>query len=83
MLSKETVWIRPLYTRIWHSPVMGIYKGWTEITAIYKIIGEVGFVWVGKIRREKTEPAGSEELRPILKEPLSVVRNHAVLCVWL
>ena len=62
---------------------MGLYKGWTEITGIYKIIGQVGFIWVGKIQRQKTEPAGSEEWKPILKESLSVVQNHPVLCVQL
>ena len=55
----------------------------SEITGIYKVIGQISFVRVGKIRRQKIEPAGSEELKPILKEPMSVVRNHPVLCVRL
>ena len=53
----------------------------SEITGIYKVIGQIGFVRVGKIRRQKIEPAGSEELKPILKEPMSVVRRaYCVVC---
>ena len=60
---------------------MGVYMGYTEITGIYKIIGHIGFVRVGKIRRQKTESARPEELKLIFKEPLLVVRNHPVLYV--
>ena len=30
--------------------------------------------------KQKTELVGSEELKPIINEPMSVVRNHPVLC---
>ena len=62
-------------------PRNGRIHGLSEITGIYKVIGQIGFVRVSKIRRQKTEPAGSEELKPILKESMSFVRNHHVLCV--
>ena len=55
----------------------------SEITGIYKVIGQIGFVRVGKIQRQKTKPVRSEELKPILREPMSVVRNHPLLCVRL
>ena len=41
---------------------------YTEITGIYKVIRQIGFVRVGRIWRQMTEPAGSEELKPILKK---------------
>ena len=52
---------------------MGVYVGYSEITGMYKVIRQISFVRVSKIRRQKTEPAGLEELKPILKEPMSVV----------
>ena len=61
----------------------GRIHGLFEITGMYKVIGQIGFVRVGKIQRQKTEPAGSEEMKPILKEPMSVVRKPPVLCVRL
>ena len=62
---------------------MGVYMDYTEITCIYKVIRQIDFVRVGKIRRQKTEPARSEELKSILKEPMLVVRNPPVLYVRL
>ena len=62
---------------------MGVYMGYIEITGIYKVIEQIGFIRVGRIRRQKAEPAESEELKSILKGPMSVVRNHPVLCVRL
>ena len=53
--------------------------GLSEITGIYNVVGQVGFVQVSGIRRQKTELVGSEELKPIPKEPMLVVRNHPVL----
>ena len=74
-------------TAIAHSystlPHNGHIHGLSEIRGIYRVIGQISFVRVGKIRRQKTKPVGSEELKPILKEPMSVVRNHPVLCVRL
>ena len=64
-------------------PHNGRIHGLYQITGIYKVIRHIDFVRVGMIRRQKTEPAGSEELKPILKEPMSVVRNPPVLCAWL
>ena len=52
----------------------------SENTGIYKVVGQVSFVRVGRIRRQKTELVGSEELKPIVSEPMSVVRNHPTLC---
>ena len=72
-------------TAIIHSysilPCNGRIHGLSEIIGMYKVIGQIGFVRVGKIKTQKTEPAGSEELKPILKEPMSVVRNPPVMCV--
>ena len=69
-------------TAIIHSystlPRNGCIHGLSEITGF---IGQIGFVRFDKIRRQKTESVGSEELKLILKEPMSVVRNHPVLCV--
>ena len=62
---------------------MSVYMGYTEITGIYRVVRQIGFVSVGRIRRQKTEPVGSEELMLILEDPMSVVRNHIVLCVRL
>ena len=45
-----------------------------------KVLGQVGFVRVGWIRKQKTELVGSEELKSIVGEPMSVVRNHPTLC---
>ena len=45
-----------------------------------KVLGQVGFVRVGWIRKQKTELVGSEELKPIVGEPMSVVQNHPALC---
>ena len=45
-----------------------------------KVLGQVGFVRVGRIRRQKTELVGLEELKPIVSEPISVARNHHALC---
>ena len=75
-------------TAIIHSystlPRNGRIHGLSKKLQVYtRFIGQIGFVRVGKIRRQKTEPVGSEELKPILKEPMSVVRNHPVLCVRL
>ena len=36
---------------------MGVYMGKTKTTSIYKVIGEVSFIRVGEIQRQKTEPA--------------------------
>ena len=41
-----------------------------------KDVGQVGFIRVGKIRRQKADRPGSEELKPILENSKSVVRNH-------
>ena len=60
---------------------MGVYIGYLKITGIYKVVGQVGFVRVDRIRRQKTELVGSEELKPIVKGPMSVVRNHPALCL--
>mgnify|MGYP000677472598 FL=1 len=62
---------------------MGVYMGYTKVTGIYKVVRQIGFVRVGKVRRQKTEPAGPEELKPIFKEPMSDVRNHPMMCVRL
>ena len=37
---------------------MGVYKGLTKTTGIYKVVGQVGFVQVFNIRRQKAELAG-------------------------
>ena len=54
--------------------------GLSKITGIYKVVEQVSFVRVGRIQRQKTELVGSEELKSILKEPMSDVRNHPALC---
>ena len=54
-------------------PCNGRIHGLFEITGIYKVVRQVGFVQVGRIRRQRTELVGSEELKPILTEPMSVV----------
>ena len=68
-------------TAIIHSystlPRNGRIHGLSEIIGIYKV---VGLVRVGRIRRRKTKLVGTEELKPILKEPMSVVRNQPALC---
>ena len=48
----------------------------TSIIHLYS----TGFARVGRIRRQKTELVGLEELKPIVSEPMSVVRNHPALC---
>mgnify|MGYP007069647550 FL=1 len=45
-----------VYTRIRHSPVLGVYKSLTETKSIYKVIVQVGFILIGKIRKQKAEP---------------------------
>ena len=55
--------------------------GLSKITGIYKVVEQVSFVRVGRIQRQKTELVGSEELKPILKEPMSVRRNRPALCL--
>ena len=60
-------------------PRNGRIHGISENTGIYKVVGQIGFVRVGRVRRQKTELVGSEELKPIVNEPMSVVRNHPAL----
>ena len=59
---------------------MGVYMGYLKLQVYTRFIEQIGFVRVGKIRRQKTKMVGSEELKPILKEPMPVVRNHPVRC---
>ena len=71
-------------TAIIHSystlPRNGRIHGLSEFTGIYEIVGQIDFVRVGRVQRQKTELIGSEELKPIVGEPISVVRNHPALC---
>ena len=48
---------------------MGVYKDSTGTTGIYKVVGQVGFVRVGKIRGQGAE---SEELKTIFRTMLGV-----------
>ena len=64
-------------------PRNGRIHGLSEITGIYKVVGQISFVRDSKIRGQKTELDWSEELKPILKELMSVSRNTPMLCVRL
>ena len=67
-----------LYSTLPHN---GRIHGLSKLIGMNKVVEQIGFVRVGRIRRQKTELVGSEKLKPIVKEPMSVIRNHPVLCL--
>ena len=59
---------------------MGVYMGYLKLQVYTRLSDRSVLFEIGRIRRQKTELVGSEELKSIVKELMSVVRNHPALC---